>query len=270
MQRHLLGEESGVAAAIVDAPPLPAADRLAIYRNAYQVRLIDALHETYPVLHGLLGDEAWVEMGQAYVAAHPSVFRSIRWYGGELPAYLAVSTPYSDAPILAEVALLEWTLAEVFDAADAPALARLALAAVEPSAWGTLTLEFHPSLRRLSFSWNTAAVWKAMSQEETPPRPEIGPAPIPWLLWRQNLQNYFRSTTAVESAALDSALRGRNFAQLCEDLGALLPQEEIPAAAASLLGAWADSGIIVKVSSADSEAGSADREGGGSDGAVSQ
>jgi hypothetical protein len=253
MQRHLLGEESGVTAAIVDAPPLPAADRLAIYRNAYQVRLIDALHETYPVLHGLLGDEAWVELGQAYVAAHPSVFRSIRWYGRELAAYLAASTPFSEAPILSEVALLEWTLAEVFDATDALPLSRSALSAVEPSAWGTLTFEFHPSLRRLAFSWNTAAVWKAMTQDETPPRPEMAPAPIRWLLWRQNLQNYFRSMNAVESAAIDSALRGRNFAQLCEDLGALLPPEEIPAAAASLLGAWADSGIIVKVASSACE-----------------
>jgi hypothetical protein len=251
MQRHLLGEASGVTAAIVDAPPLPAADRLAIYRNAYQVRLIDALHETYPVLHGLLGDEAWIELGQIYVAARPSVFRSIRWYGRELPEFLAASTPYSETPILSEVALLEWTLAEVFDATDALSLPRTALSAIEPPAWGALTFEFHPSLRRLAFSWNTASVWKAMSQDETPPRPEMAPAPMPWLLWRQNLQNYFRSMNAVESAALASALRGRNFAQLCEDLGALLPQEEIPAAAASLLGAWADCGIIVKVSSSD-------------------
>jgi hypothetical protein len=253
MQRHLLGEESGVTAAIVDAPPLPATERLAIYRNAYQVRLIDALHETYPVLHGLLGDEAWVELGQAYVAAHPSVFRSIRWYGRELADYLAACSPYNEAPILAEVALLEWTLAEVFDSPDALSLPRSALSAVEPSAWGSLTLEFHPSLRRLAFSWNTAAVWKAMNQEDTPPRPENAPAPVPWLLWRQNLQNYFRSMNAVESAALDAALRGRCFAQLCEGLGAMLPAEKIPAAAASLLGAWADSGIIVKVSSSSPE-----------------
>jgi hypothetical protein len=251
MQRHLLGEESTVTAAVVDAPPLPAADRLAIYRNAYQVRLVDALHETYPVLHGLLGDEAWVELGYAYVAAHPSGFRSIRWYGRELAEYLAVSAPYSDAPILAEVALLEWTLAEVFDAADALSLPRSALSAIEPAAWGSLSLKFHPSLRRLAFSWNTAAVWRAMNQDESPPRPEMAPAPAPWLLWRQNLQNYFRSMNAVESSALSSALSGRNFAQVCEDLGALLPQEEIPAAAASLLGAWADSGMIVEVGSSD-------------------
>jgi hypothetical protein len=249
LQRHLLGETSGVTAAIVDAPPLPARDRLAIYRNAYQVRLIDALHDTYPVLHGLLGDEAWIEMGEAYVAAHPSVFRSIRWYGQELPAFLSQSEPFAEAPILAEVALLEWTLAEVFDAADAEPLQRAALSAVEPSAWGSLTLVFHPSLRRLSFSWNTAAVWKAMSVDETPPPPELAAAPLPWLLWRQNLQNYFRSLNALESAALDAAQAGCNFAQICESMSALMPEEEIPAAAASLLGAWADSGIIVGIGS---------------------
>ena len=249
LQRHLLGETSGVTAAVVDAPPLPARDRLAIYRNAYQVRLIDALHETYPVLHGLLGDEAWVEMGETYVAAHPSVFRSIRWYGRELPEFLSHCEPYADAPILAEVAQLEWTLAEVFDAADAVPLQRTALAAVAPAAWGSITLGFHPSVRRVSLNWNTAAVWKAMSVDETPPPPERADAALPWLLWRQNLQNYFRSLNAVESAALDAAQAGRNFAQICESLSALLPQAEIPAAAASLLAAWADSGIIVSIGS---------------------
>ena len=245
MQRHLLGEESTVTAAIMDAPPLKPEDRLAIYRNAYQVRLIDALHETYPILHGLLGDEAWVALGEAYVAAHPSVFRSIRWYGRDLGVFMARCPPYDDAPILSEVASLEWTLTEVFDAQDAPVLQRAALAAVDPAAWGTLTFAFHPSLRRLQFAWNTAAVWKAMSADDTPPRPELGAAPVTWLLWRQNLQNYFRSMTDVEAAALDAALRGRSFGEICADLSDWLPQDEIPAAAAGFLATWADSGIIV-------------------------
>ncbi len=136
----------------MDAPPLRAADRLAIYRNAYQVRLIDALNDTYPVLHGLLGDEMWVDLGEAYVAAYPSLFRSIRWYGGELADFLAQNAPYSDEPILSEVASLEWTLAEVFDARDAEALPRSALSAIEPQHGPALRFEFHPSLRRLSFA----------------------------------------------------------------------------------------------------------------------
>jgi hypothetical protein len=245
MQRHLLGEQSGITPAIVDAPPLEAKDRLAIYRNAYQVRLIDALHDTYPILHGLLGDEAWLALGEAYVAAHPSVFRSIRWYGREVADFMAHCPPYDLTPILSEVALLEWTLAEVFDAKDADSVQRAELSTLDPAAWVGLIFEFHPSLRRLEFNWNTAAVWKAMSRDETPPRPELSVAPVPWLLWRQNLQNYFRSMSNVESAALNSALRGRSFGDICEDLSALKPEEEIPAAAAGLLGTWADSGIIV-------------------------
>ena len=53
--------------------------------------------------------------------------------------------------------------------------------------------------------------------------------------------------TGVESAALDAAQRGRNFGEICQDLSALLSEEEIPAAAAGLLGTWADSGILVGI-----------------------
>jgi hypothetical protein len=245
VQRYLLGEHSEIVVDIVDAPPLPAADRLAIYRNAYQVRLIDALNETYPVLHGLLGDEMWVALGENYVAQHPSCYRSIRWYGSELADFLTRASPFSDEPILAEVALLEWTLAEVFDARDAEALSRAALSGIEPERWSGLKFGFHPSLRRLEFYWNTAAVWKAMSDDETPPRPARERAAASWVLWRQNFQNYFRSMTSVESTALDAALRGLSFGEICEELSACLPPEEVPAAAAGLLGTWADSGIII-------------------------
>jgi hypothetical protein len=245
LQSHLLGEPSAIAAAVVDAPPLPASARLAIYRNAYRVRLIEALDDTYPILHALLGDEVFVALGEEFVAVHPSVHRSIRWYGGELAEFLGQCPPYAEQPILAEVALLEWTLAEVFDAADAEPESRAALSAVDASAWGELQFEFHPSLRRLHLHWNTTAVWQAMSHDETPPDPVCAEHPVPWLLWRQNLQNYFRSMTADEAAALETALRGGNFGEICESLADWLPGEEIPLRAASLLGTWADSGIIV-------------------------
>jgi hypothetical protein len=59
------------------------------------------------------------------------------------------------------------------------------------------------------------------------------------------LQNYFRSMNALESTALAAALRGFNFAEICETLSATMRPEQIPAAAAGLLGTWADSGIII-------------------------
>ena len=248
LQSHLLGgDESAIAAAIVDAPPLPIAERLGIYRNAYRVRLIEALDETYPVLHAVLGDEVFYTLGEEFVAAHPSVYRSIRWYGSELAEFLGQAPPYAEQPILAELALLEWTLAEVFDSADAEPVQRAALSAVDPSAWSELQFEFHPSLRRLFLQWNTAAVWQAMSRDEAPPEPCCAELPMPWLLWRRDLQNYFRSMPADEAAALDAALDGADFVQICETLAEWLPEDEIPLRAASLVGLWADSGIIVAI-----------------------
>ncbi|MEP6885781.1 MAG: DNA-binding domain-containing protein [Gammaproteobacteria bacterium] len=247
LQTHVLGNSSAIADAIVDAPPLPALERLGIYRNAYQVRLIEALDDTYPVLHALLGDEMFLAMGEEFVAAHPSVYRSIRWYGSELAEFISSNPPYAEQPILAEIARLEWTLASVFDSADAEPVGRAALAGRDSAMWSALRFEFHPSVRRLRLKWNTAAVWQAMSHGEMPPEPACAEYPVPWLLWRQDLQNYFRSMTADEAAALEAALNGGNFGDICEGLGEHLPTEEIPLRAAGLLGAWADSGIIVAV-----------------------
>ena len=51
---------------------------------------------------------------------------------------------------------LEWTLSEVFDAEDAPAIDRSALACGRACRRGAgLQFVFHPSLRQLEFLWNT-------------------------------------------------------------------------------------------------------------------
>jgi hypothetical protein len=52
---------------------------------------------------------------------------------------------------------------------------------------------------------------------------------------------------ADESAALDLGVSGANFAEICQALAEWLPDDEIPLRAASLLGTWADSGIIVGI-----------------------
>src|SRR3981081_3396810 len=96
LQSHLLGEATSIAGDIVDAPPLAVADRLGIYRNAYRARLIEALDDTYPVLHAVLGDEVFVALGEEGGRAHPSVHRSIRWYGGELSEFLRRRPPYAE------------------------------------------------------------------------------------------------------------------------------------------------------------------------------
>ena len=250
-QAHLLMGDDAILESVVDAPPLAPAERVKVYRNAYRVRLSDALQDTYPVLFKILGDEVFEGLGVAFIDAHPSVHRSIRWYGRELADFLAQRQPYAEQPILAEVARFEWTLSEVFDAADAVPLAREALQAVDPDSWDQLGFVFHPSLRLLDLSWNTVAVWQAMSRDEDPPQPAMAEAPIPWLLWRRELTNRFRSLDAAEKATLEGGLSGMRFGELCAVLRQWLPEEEIPLRAATLIGTWTDSGIITKCAVSD-------------------
>ena len=88
-QAHLLMGDDAILESVVDAPPLAPAERVQVYRNAYRVRLSDALKDTHPVLFKILGDEVFESLGDAFIDAHPSVHRSIRWYGRELADFLA-------------------------------------------------------------------------------------------------------------------------------------------------------------------------------------
>jgi hypothetical protein len=249
LQRDLLGHASAIADAIVDAPPLPVQARLDIYRKAYRARLIEALDELYPKLNWLLGDETFESLGTLFVETHPSEHRSVRWYGRELAGFMESTAPFADQPILSEIARLEWTLSEVFDAADAQVLDRGALETLDPDRWGTLRFGFHPSLRRLSFEWNTVALWRAGDAREDAPAPERSPEPVQWLFWRRTFKNYFRSLDAIERAALDAALAGGTFAEICEALAAHLPEADVPLRAAMLMATWVDGGLIASLAS---------------------
>ena len=41
--------------------------RMEIYRNAYRLRLLEALTDSYPALHTLLGDDRFEALGLAYI-----------------------------------------------------------------------------------------------------------------------------------------------------------------------------------------------------------
>ncbi len=244
MQRELLGEPSEIAQAIAETAPLATEARLGIYRNAYVARLIETLKDHHPVLHALLGDEDFEALGTSFIREFPSVHRSIRWYGRELVDFLLSRSPFEEQPILAETARFEWSLAEAFDSADAEVIGRGALEGVQPAEWADLAFSFHPSVRRLTFEWNTVAVWKAMNAGGDAPRPERSAVALEWLVWRRELENYFRSLDPVEATALDAARRGLSFAEICDALTLHLPEEEIPLRAASLVATWTESGLL--------------------------
>jgi len=244
-QDYLLRGNTAVEKHVVGTARVPVATRLAIYAGAYRSRLADALAANFPALARLLGEVDFRRLAGEYVRAHDSPFFSIRYYGDALAQFLSAHEDYAAAPVLAELARWEWAMTSVFDAADAVPLAHETLARVPPQQWAQLRLTFHPSLQRLTLWWNVPQLWQALTEDITRPAASLAAEPLEWLLWRQDLSTYFRSLPQTEAAALDGALRGWPFGELCELLCSELGEAGAPAQAATLLRGWVASGLIV-------------------------
>ncbi len=223
---------------------------LSIYANAYGARLREALEADHPILSRYLGDTLWAEFCGGYIETHPSQVRSLRHFGTHGAAWLALHKPFSEHPLLAELAAFERTLLDVFDAADADRMDWSAMQSLDASAWPILHLRFHPSLRLLPMATNAVEVWRALKDEQSPAA--AGPSATPArLLWR-DLEHIsrFRPVEAPELVALRSMFsQQEDFATLCERLASLHAAETVPMMAIGFLRQWFDEGIVCGVSS---------------------
>ena len=209
--------------------------RLFIYGDAYRLRLIEALEHSFPVLRQLLGEAEFQAMAAKYVAAHESTYFNIRWYGENFLA--------DGPPLLAEMARWEWAMAHAFDAADADPLLTSDLAEVAPEEWAELRFDWSPSVQVLVLEWNVPQLWKAVTEGGERPEPSLEPAT--YLIWRRELQIYFRPLSPEEAAAVAASLAGHSFGELCVLLCEHLDESEASQHAAGYLRGWVESGLLV-------------------------
>lgn len=132
-QHAVLADAAAPGLFAVETPEL--AGGFGLYRVAYRARLLAALRDNFPVLQRALGDEAFADLAHDYIDAHPSRFRSIRWFGDALVAFLDADPERLPHPALADVARMDWAMRGAFDAAGAPLLTLDDLAALVPEDW---------------------------------------------------------------------------------------------------------------------------------------
>lgn len=247
-QHCLLVRNNGAVLSAITANGRAAPDtQLAVYSHAYRLRLREVLANDFPVLAAALGDGAFDELADAYIEAHPSRGYSLRGFGAQLATFLRKQPGYRATPALAELAMFEWTLGEAFDAADDPVVTIEAMTHIPPGDWPGLRLVFHASVHRIDFAWNTPELWKAHKAGSETPEVDGNSAPVPWLIWRQDLKTRFRSLENGEQPVFDAARQGAIFADMCEVLSETIPPEAVPLRAASILKRWISDGLVSRV-----------------------
>jgi hypothetical protein len=161
-------EPEALSGAVRDDRPIPAAQRLRIYRNNTQLGLIDPLAGTFPVVAQLVGEEFFLRMAGDFVRAHPPVRPELLAYGQEFPGFIGEYQAAAAVPYLADVARLELAWNFAYNAPDHDPLPPQALTAFAPDALETLRLVPHPSLRFVASNWPVMAIWQAHQSEGGP------------------------------------------------------------------------------------------------------
>lgn len=243
-QRAILEGDDTILADILDSPKQTRNVLFDVYRDAYVLRLVEAMSKSYELIYSYMGDEMFGEMGRVYIAQHPSHTPNIRWYAHNLPRFLANDETYGDYPILAELASLEAALNDAFDASDGKVLTLADLQAIDPSIWHDLVFAPHDSVRRFDFATNTLAVWGALRDDEEVPEAETRDTPEAVVVWRQESVAMVRPLGVEEAMMWDEAAKGIPFGQLCAILATYDDPDGAAARAAGYLGQWVTAGML--------------------------
>ena len=230
LQAYLLDANAEVISTYIETPPHEdtVCARLAIYGNAYQQRLIEALAEDFAGLYQWLGEDSFIALAKDYIQTCPSSVYSLGEYGAHLADFMQSHQTYHQQTAWIEMVQFEWALSQAQLAPNATVLKSSDLAAIAPEAWGGLCLELHPSLQLHFFKSNVAEIWQALKQAE--PRVELvmqENASL-WGIWRRNNEVYFSSYNEAEAYTLTALHAKQNFARLCTGLADFLSAEDIP------------------------------------------
>jgi hypothetical protein len=231
---------------------LPAAERLAVYANAYFLRIRDCLREDFGALASVLGEAAFHDLVKTYLMAHPPSRPSLRHAGAQLAAHLRTE-PFAAifsqrCSYAADLADLEWAIVEAFYAPDAAAIGADAFAQLAPEDWADLRFELTPSLRTIACDWPVQRVREHFDEHANAPAQEGQPLaadPTQIRVWRRGERVLYRAIAPLDTAALEAAASGDSFGAICERVEAAVGDAEAPRIGVDLLASWLAAGLIV-------------------------
>lgn len=227
---------------------------LAIYRNAYRARLVDALRETYERTARWVGEDAFRQAAAHHVITHPPKSWTLDDAGAGFAETLAEL--FAKDPEVAELAWLEWAMHRCFVAADAQPIDAVgfgqATATFAEDDWTHMRLHFLPGTSQAAITHDIGSLWRALGQDDLTPDCAVSEA-LCCVVWREGLKPVFMQVDAAEGAVLSRLLADEPYGEACDTLIDLLGEDLAAERAGAMLGRWLHHGLITAVSTDSAE-----------------
>jgi hypothetical protein len=224
---------------------MAARQRLNIYREAYFYRLLDCLKEDYPATLAVLGTKAFQRLIGDYLAEFPPSEPSIFYAGQYLADFIAKHAFGQERPFLEDLARLERTTIEVFHGPDAVPIDAETMQSISADRWATLELQLHPAVKFLDVNWKVSEVLQATNGKREWSTPASEQSRM--IVFRQRTEVYFRELQASEKRTLKRAREPVTFAEICEEIAAVVQVKEPAGEINRLFRRWVADGILVGV-----------------------
>ncbi|MGB0590859.1 MAG: putative DNA-binding domain-containing protein [Myxococcota bacterium] len=146
---------SGASSHLFGTETFSAERGLEVYANAYLVRLVECLSESFPAVARTLGEEAFAELAVAYLRACPPSGPNLGTLGAGFTDHLERTRPEevgAAGRTLVALARYEWALEVAFDGSGAEGMDGVSLGdlkALSPEAWLGTRLVANPALKLL-------------------------------------------------------------------------------------------------------------------------
>ena len=189
-RRQIAVAANGIDSVVLPSSRQSSLERLAVYGNAYFLRLLECLRDLFPCLTDAIGRETFDQFAAAYLAGHPPTSYTLQRLADRFAEFLAETQPSQDADwsgFVVELAQLEGAIEQVFDGPGPesdpwPEEAEREVAGQIPAApWTAELLSPQtrlvpaPGLTLLSFRWPVSTYYTDWKRGATPSWPSRRP-----------------------------------------------------------------------------------------------
>lgn len=244
-RRHLDRGPGTIEQVILPSRRQSSRERLQVYANAYFWRLVDILAQEYPTVRHVTGPRRFYRLAVEFLQAHPSRSYSLNFLSVDFPAFVRnEAKSLARRGLLADLATVERTMEDVFDAPEIKPLTPREWKKIPMSAWTSRRLRMTPAMRLLELDYPVNDFISAVRQGKPAPLPRKATQRL--IVYRRNFSVWRAPLTPIRFKLLSLLQSGATLPQAFEACAALrgFNAEVFTAALKGWFTGWASDGLF--------------------------